>query len=1100
MRRLSPGDFCDRYFATMKHRKPKPKAERSRESVRRRLGLETLCERRVLAAVSGVVFDDVDSSWRPDAGETALSDRLVFVDANDNGLPDDGEPFALTDVDGSFSLTELGGDEQIVRLFSAAESQRQHFVVRPEIDPDPIALSTAANGDASFSRDGNSILLLTDAAVILVDLAERSTVTTDLEATPRAAVALDDDRWLILASDDQGNHAFLLSASGELLPTDLFADDESALPQGFDGWADLVIDRQGDGLILPRSGDEASVPLYRISTAESGQSSAAATATEVVPGAQLFAGEITSVIAEPLGDDAFDVTLWSNATGSPVGDGAVTIDGSQAVLGYSDSLNLLFVSLTSSDSSPTPQSILVLDAAAQFAPLMTIDGLDDSVAIDLGRGVIFSYSTTENRLRAIDAISSQTIADWDLELPAPELSEPAPRLLIAPGGDQLVMLMSTGVVTVPLRSPDAHRIQVDGSRPLYPLRFAVRVSGDNSPPHWTEPLEFTVTQGDPLTLAEGTLLSAAGDDDGDPFVVLRASDPLNGQASVTPGGAMSYVPDPEFIGTDSFELLLHDGRGVSLPQSVQINVIPAVVPDPVIVIELQSLPENAPAGFILGTVETIGLGDGPVVILVDDPRFEVVDQQIVVVEGAVFDSEQEFQISTTITASNQAGDLAASSTFTIGVLDPVEPIEDIQPRSAEVLENVAGERIAELFVIDHDSEQTFSLTVDDDRFEIVDRNLQLKPGVSLDYEESPTVIVHITATGTVVGDTLTVPFEVFVIDQPEQAGSITAGDLSVTEFVSGDVAGMIRVDGNPLRDSYIASVDDSRFEVVNGALKLRAGHYLDRSDQQDALVVVTVQDTFQVFPAVSQSFLVEVLANENPFHNPDNPFDVNGDGAVTPLDALLILNALQQNGGGGPISQFPPPGRYWDVNGDGMISPLDALLILNFINQQNRPPVVGEPEVSPPPTEPPIVDPPPLSPPGTDESRVEPPLAEAESDVGLSPQSTSRSAIPLADDVDAFAAQLARSDESPTDDRRSFAAADSFRQTDLAADRWRRESARMIDSWATDLQTLRRHLIARLTENDWDALIAQADNLRHEGLARNWLPQIEAALTRLNRL
>ncbi len=55
--------------------------------------------------------------------------------------------------------------------------------------------------------------------------------------------------------------------------------------------------------------------------------------------------------------------------------------------------------------------------------------------------------------------------------------------------------------------------------------------------------------------------------------------------------------------------------------------------------------------------------------------------------------------------------------------------------------------------------------------------------------------------------------------------------------------------------------------------------------------------------------------------NYDNPLDVNGDSFVSPLDALLVINALET----GEVADDV----YADVNADGGISPIDALLVIN---------------------------------------------------------------------------------------------------------------------------------------------------------------------------
>lgn len=65
--------------------------------------------------------------------------------------------------------------------------------------------------------------------------------------------------------------------------------------------------------------------------------------------------------------------------------------------------------------------------------------------------------------------------------------------------------------------------------------------------------------------------------------------------------------------------------------------------------------------------------------------------------------------------------------------------------------------------------------------------------------------------------------------------------------------------------------------------------------------------------------------------------DVNGDGRVSPLDALQVINRLNRD----PFTGFPdrsliPPPHYLDVDGNGRLNPLDALLVINDLNRRSR--------------------------------------------------------------------------------------------------------------------------------------------------------------------
>lgn len=71
-----------------------------------------------------------------------------------------------------------------------------------------------------------------------------------------------------------------------------------------------------------------------------------------------------------------------------------------------------------------------------------------------------------------------------------------------------------------------------------------------------------------------------------------------------------------------------------------------------------------------------------------------------------------------------------------------------------------------------------------------------------------------------------------------------------------------------------------------------------------------------------------------PWRNARNRFDVNDDTVVTPVDALLVINAINARLALTPELPTPfVPVRYVDVSGDGTLSPVDALLVINELNR-----------------------------------------------------------------------------------------------------------------------------------------------------------------------
>lgn len=92
---------------------------------------------------------------------------------------------------------------------------------------------------------------------------------------------------------------------------------------------------------------------------------------------------------------------------------------------------------------------------------------------------------------------------------------------------------------------------------------------------------------------------------------------------------------------------------------------------------------------------------------------------------------------------------------------------------------------------------------------------------------------------------------------------------------------------------------------------------------------------------VSLPFVFHVEANATPWQNTIQPVDVNRDGTVLPLDALLGINALNSNqfvqtGNRLPLP-FGPAFASLDVNGDGILSPIDILLVINHLNNSAQP-------------------------------------------------------------------------------------------------------------------------------------------------------------------
>ncbi len=107
-----------------------------------------------------------------------------------------------------------------------------------------------------------------------------------------------------------------------------------------------------------------------------------------------------------------------------------------------------------------------------------------------------------------------------------------------------------------------------------------------------------------------------------------------------------------------------------------------------------------------------------------------------------------------------------------------------------------------------------------------------------------------------------------------------------------------------------------------------------------------------IFAQFGDEFGLPIPGNFDPPLTPTQPSgsftnsrereDVNNDGFVTPIDALLIINRLNSGDTelvSTPFSRAP----FVDVSGDGSLAPIDALIIINKLNAANDAPA-GEGE------------------------------------------------------------------------------------------------------------------------------------------------------------
>jgi hypothetical protein len=227
-------------------------------------------------------------------------------------------------------------------------------------------------------------------------------------------------------------------------------------------------------------------------------------------------------------------------------------------------------------------------------------------------------------------------------------------------------------------------------------------------------------------------------------------------------------------------------------------------------------------------------------------------------------------------------------------------------------------------------------------FEVDGMTLYLKSGVTLDFEAKNRYEVAVRVTdATVVGSTpVVIGFALPVIDINEAPTSIELSKASVAENAAFDaVVGTFTTLDQDADSTFTYTIisnpgdnDHTAFRI-SGA-QLLASTNLDFETKSSYSIRVRSTDHGGLF--TEKTFTISVSdVPEVPYQNPINPFDVDNDRTVSPLDVLAIINLLNSVGPSIPTNQLPVSTPFVNVTGDNQIDPLDVLALINFINSRS---------------------------------------------------------------------------------------------------------------------------------------------------------------------
>lgn len=290
-----------------------------------------------------------------------------------------------------------------------------------------------------------------------------------------------------------------------------------------------------------------------------------------------------------------------------------------------------------------------------------------------------------------------------------------------------------------------------------------------------------------------------------------------------------------------------DANGSSFDTAVTIAVSDVdEAPTDVDIFDLQGVPED--------TVDSIVVARFAVVdpdldeefrdysISIDDPRFAIDGDQIVLLAGANTDYGTEPQINLQLTVTSATGTL--TRTVTVNVIDASDPSPVLTLSGDNVAENAAAGTVIGSLSVNNGGPYTFAVIGDSaDQLAVIDNRL-VAGAVPLDFESGSSRTVTIRATDgngasfdtavtITVGDVDEAPTSVDIFDL-QTVPENTASGIVVARFA------VVDPDQNAQFRNYSATISDQRFTIDGDKIVLRPGAATDYETEPQINLQLTI--------------------------------------------------------------------------------------------------------------------------------------------------------------------------------------------------------------------------------------------------------------------
>ncbi|CAA6825278.1 MAG: Proprotein convertase subtilisin/kexin type 7 [uncultured Sulfurovum sp.] len=336
----------------------------------------------------------------------------------------------------------------------------------------------------------------------------------------------------------------------------------------------------------------------------------------------------------------------------------------------------------------------------------------------------------------------------------------------------------------------------------------------------------------------------SGSDDSSSITFSILTQPFNGTlGGIAPN--ITYTPNADYAGTDSFTFKVNDGDLDSAVATVNIT-INDVIDVPILENFVGSIEENATAGSFVGQINIVDSGTSDITAItlsgIGNTNFEVsTDGNITVKVGATLDYEMTIEYNLTVVATNTDGESTAVK-VDIAVTDIADVTPILSDFSASIAENVAvGTEVGTVTVTSVGDSAITAFTLSDSTHFEINASGMIKTKTTFDYETTTEYNLTVTATNS-AGESTAVKVDIAVTDIADVTPILSDFSASIAENVAvGTEVGTVTV--TSVGDSAITAFtlsDSTHFEInASGTIKTKTTFDYETTTEYNLTVTAT---------------------------------------------------------------------------------------------------------------------------------------------------------------------------------------------------------------------------------------------------------------------